>query len=374
MKFAKAVPILYYHRINEVDGPSFAVRPSVFEKQMSALVRAGWKTIRLGELSEFVSGRKKLPERSMMITFDDAYLDNWVFAHPILARFGMNAVVFPITDRITNGEVRPRSDEMQESSLPEILNCRIANLTYLSDEAAKRKAFLTWEELKAMEAGGVWEIGAHTHHHGEHYISNKVEGIITSAEPHWTRGLPTKGDMRPGMPYFKKASDMMGLGYYDDPKLRDEMVKHLTDLGGLRYFKTGKYIKKRKLVETARGLVRTKYPGRWETQEERSSRLRAELSLSCGILEKELGHAVENICWPFGECDSVSIKAAQDAGFKLAFTVRRGPVQPGDNPMRLHRIKILELSPQKLLTTLDLYSRPIIGKIMGSLSGTGKDK
>jgi hypothetical protein len=38
-----------------------------------------------------------VPRKSIVITFDDGYLDNWVYAHPILQKYGMHAVVFVVT-------------------------------------------------------------------------------------------------------------------------------------------------------------------------------------------------------------------------------------------------------------------------------------
>ncbi len=100
-KPAQRVPVLMYHHLvpaAEHDGSNRAViSAESFEKQMTYLFTQGYRTITLSDLYLFVTGKKDLPPKSLVITFDDGYLSNYVYAYPILKRYRFRAVQFPIT-------------------------------------------------------------------------------------------------------------------------------------------------------------------------------------------------------------------------------------------------------------------------------------
>ncbi|MRT32352.1 hypothetical protein FGX01_00105, partial [Xylella fastidiosa subsp. multiplex] len=58
----------------------------------------------------FLAG-KPVPHKSIVITFDDGYLDNWVYAHPILQKYHMHAVVFIVTSWTGDGPARPHAGQ-----------------------------------------------------------------------------------------------------------------------------------------------------------------------------------------------------------------------------------------------------------------------
>ncbi|MCC3263356.1 polysaccharide deacetylase family protein, partial [Paenibacillus polymyxa] len=64
----------------------------------SPIVRrsAGYQSLPTAQFAAYLAGGP-VPERAVLITFDDGYLNNWVHAHPVLARHGMRAVLFTIT-------------------------------------------------------------------------------------------------------------------------------------------------------------------------------------------------------------------------------------------------------------------------------------
>src|SRR5438445_11995944 len=87
------VPVLCYHRIG---GPLelgvTRVGRSVFARQMTALARAGWRTL---TLEEFATSRTTHDERRpFLLTFDDAYPSSAEHASPVLADLGLTAPTF----------------------------------------------------------------------------------------------------------------------------------------------------------------------------------------------------------------------------------------------------------------------------------------
>ncbi len=98
------VPILLYHRLRPknvgVDDFEriFVVYVSRFEEQMNYLATHGYNVISLAQYVAYVEGKDKLPEKPIIITFDDGYLSNYQYAYPILQKYGFPATIFITVD------------------------------------------------------------------------------------------------------------------------------------------------------------------------------------------------------------------------------------------------------------------------------------
>ncbi len=99
------VIILLYHRLRpeekakELDKEKiFVVYPSKFEEQIKYLSENGYKSISLDEYTNSVRNKKPFPPKSIIITFDDGYLSNYLYAYPILKKYGFTAVIFVTLD------------------------------------------------------------------------------------------------------------------------------------------------------------------------------------------------------------------------------------------------------------------------------------
>jgi len=93
---AHDIPILLYHGI--VQKPDrFSMTPETFADQMFTLKKAGYHTITLADLQAFMEGRKELDNKSFLLTFDDARIDAYFGADPILQAAGFTAVMYVAT-------------------------------------------------------------------------------------------------------------------------------------------------------------------------------------------------------------------------------------------------------------------------------------
>ncbi|EFX8302280.1 carbohydrate transporter, partial [Shigella flexneri] len=86
---ANHVPVLMYHHVSHCPG-LVTLSPETFRKQMKWLAENNWKTLSSDELEFFYRGGK-LPRKSVMLTFDDGYLDNWFQVYPLLNEFNLKA-------------------------------------------------------------------------------------------------------------------------------------------------------------------------------------------------------------------------------------------------------------------------------------------
>ena len=90
------VPILMYHHLSEDVTNSEMVSPELFEAQIRALSEAGYTGVSFDELQAYVLRGEPLPDKPVVITFDDGYESNYTLAYPILQKYSMKATIFAI--------------------------------------------------------------------------------------------------------------------------------------------------------------------------------------------------------------------------------------------------------------------------------------
>ena len=123
-----SVIVLNYHQINDKDKNALTVTVKDFEDQMQYLSENGFTTITPKEMTEAFKNNEKLPQKSVIIAFDDGYQDNYDNAYPILKKYGFSATVFVITGFVG------------------------------------KSGYLTWDEIREMQEGGV-TFASHTVSH-----------------------------------------------------------------------------------------------------------------------------------------------------------------------------------------------------------------
>lgn len=100
----KGIPVIMYHSIKyEKDNP-VRLSKELFESEMKYLKDNNYKTLTLDELYTFFENNTPVPKKSVVLTFDDGYKDNYETAYPILKKYGFKATVFVITNCIDTGE------------------------------------------------------------------------------------------------------------------------------------------------------------------------------------------------------------------------------------------------------------------------------
>lgn len=97
------VPALLYHHV----GPSrtgthrnLTVSPRRFEEQMRWVARRGYVSVKPSDWLRWIRGGEDLPEKPILLTFDDAYADTAEYGLPIVRKYGFSCVVFLVTQRL----------------------------------------------------------------------------------------------------------------------------------------------------------------------------------------------------------------------------------------------------------------------------------
>lgn len=92
------LPIIMYHgmlRDPKMQG-EFVISPDLFESDLRYIKEHGYHTVVMRDLIDFVYKGKDLPENPIMITFDDGYYNNYIYAYPLLQKYDCKMVLSPI--------------------------------------------------------------------------------------------------------------------------------------------------------------------------------------------------------------------------------------------------------------------------------------
>ena len=103
-----AVPVLMYHRICDLTPREarnqltfdLTVTPANFEAQVRYLKAQGFTFLTAREVERAIRERTALPEKSVVLTMDDGYQDNFAQAFPILSKYGARATIFLVTNTV----------------------------------------------------------------------------------------------------------------------------------------------------------------------------------------------------------------------------------------------------------------------------------
>lgn len=278
-----------------------------FEILCQFLVHNNYTTHFLDEWYEYNTVARKKDPKKLVLTFDDGYLDNWVFAYPILKKYGLKATIFINPEFVDPSEdARKNLEDVWESKADE--------------NQLETLGFLNWPEIQAMDVSGVIDIQSHSMSHNFYFKSNKIVDIYTGQPNYdwiaWFTHPERKSyyitenqtDLIPrGYPIFENGRALGLRRYFPDKQLIDNAIK--------LYNHNEKT--KQEIINELQVLVE-KFPGDFETDTEQEKRYLYEIFESKRILEKKLNKQIDYLCWPGGGYDALSLKLAQEAGYKAS--------------------------------------------------------
>lgn len=117
------IPILLYHEFYKTEPPKnlYGVisTPKQFEKDMLYIIDKGYTFVSINDVIDYKNGVKALPEKSVVVTFDDGYMSNYTDIYPILKKYNIPATIFIVNDLVGTGNYFgwEAAKEMQESGL-----------------------------------------------------------------------------------------------------------------------------------------------------------------------------------------------------------------------------------------------------------------
>ena len=226
--------VIAYHDVRDfvreqVDPDQYAISTRRLIDQFTWLRNNGFTPVSVDELLAAQRGERQLPEKAVLLTFDDGLRSVYTHVYPLLRLFEYPAVVSIVTSWIS-GESRPSDGAYAVSS-----------------------EFLSWEELAEMRESGLIEVASHSH--------DLHQGVVAN----------TQGNTQPA------------------------------------------------------AVTRSYIDGHYETSEEYSARVRADLELSATLIEEHVGARPRIMTWPYGSYNEPLVELADELGMPITLTLDSEP-------------------------------------------------
>ena len=143
------IPIFVYHDLvqdeSQIEYDYMQTTIEIFEKQITTLMKLGYKPISYQDLIDYKSGTKALSKWSFIITFDDGYSSIYDYAFEIAKKYNI-----PMT-------------------------------SFLIDDKVGQPGYYTWEQAKEMNDSGLMSIYSHGYTHAE-YDKEDVGKLVSDTE------------------------------------------------------------------------------------------------------------------------------------------------------------------------------------------------
>ena len=150
------IPVLMYHHITENPSNSMEISPETFDMHMQTLYDEGFTTITLTQLIAFVDHGSPLPERPVIVTFDDGYLSMYEYAFPVLERLGQHAINFVIGSAVGTQYYR----DTNYPTIPKFTFEQAARMAGVVDIQSHTYDMHQWQPFEAGRARAnilIWE-------------------------------------------------------------------------------------------------------------------------------------------------------------------------------------------------------------------------
>jgi hypothetical protein len=311
------IPVIYYHSVGPIN-PEWSRNYLTLELQYVTdqfrYFAKNFNSISLREYYEIKNGLIKPVQNPVVITFDDGYLDNWIWAFPLLKKFKLKATIFvcPEFVDLENG-IRPDSTDLKQGK---------ATL-----EDINRNGYLSWEEMRLMEQSGLVDIQSHTMTHTKYFVSDRlidfhhpgadVINIIGNLYPdrksYSIDNLNFEKLIPYGYPLFEEASSIIARKVIINNNFTNECIGLLKDYDfeNYNFMEAFKIVKQFYESSHSKGDIITSV----ESEQEYERRIEFEIRESKKIIEKNLGKKVEFLCWPHGDNNERAHQVALKEGY-----------------------------------------------------------
>lgn len=296
----RCLPVFHFHEETA----------AVLEPAFQYLVENRYTTVVSDDVAAFVRDGRTLPDRAVMLAFDDAWASLWLVVGPLLRRYGLRAVSYAIPARLRDGErLRPTIEEGPV------------------DAAAADRAeypFVTWQELRALSDEGLVDVQSHTWSHSQIYVDSTVRAQV-AADTTWASPL-----------------DVPRLNVEDPPRFLSTDALGAPLLPARSRMADGRrFLPADETTLLSPATPGTRLAGRFESEDEQRAAIERELAQAREVLTARMGRPAVHICLPWGVSGRVTRQALERVGLRSAFANRwRGQfaVRPADDPFVLKRL------------------------------------
>lgn len=350
------IPVIYYHSIAPEKNKKWfrnylTLEIKYFEAHIKMFKNLGYKSISLDEFYDLMISNVNVKEKFVVITFDDGYLDNYVFAAPILKKYGFRGTVFVNIDYIDKkSKLRYNLEDYWSGKIGWY------ELPVLG--------FLNMEEMQFLDSSGVLRIESHTKTHDKYIVSDKIidfhypgrdclypiVDIYPEEKPYYIGNDNFEKLLPFGTPFFERKSSVIARKVQINPELILEITNILKPIiSSTKYDKSFFFSKIEKVYNKYK--VNNDIIIAIESEKEYEKRVYEELFISKSVLENILSRKVNFLCWPHGDNNEISNKIAEQVGYK-ATSLGKGQIYKNQNILRFDRFGLANVYNSLLFTNL----------------------
>ena len=306
-----------------------------FENFCRYLVKNNYESLFLDDWYRLQDSPELIHDKQIVLTLDDGYLDNWVYAFPLLKKYKLKATIFINPEFVDKGEIKRLNSE-------DVLKNKV------NKDKLKTLGFLNWEEIKYMNTTDFIDIQSHSMTHNYYFKSDKIIDFYRGQdEYHWLDWI-INSDQKP---YWlnKDLSKSIPYGYPIFEFGRALGLRRFNPSNTFIHSYLSEYEKYRtsptNIVEEKLEIFSQKFKrnnlnfGDFESEEEQKARYTYELLESKNIIEKKLMKETNFLCWPGGGYNDLSINISKSVGYKASTVASSDQSSTFNNKSKYKRIK-----------------------------------
>lgn len=360
------IPIIYYHSVGPINPHwkrNFLTLDLPFFEDQMRYIAGKYQSISLLDYYRIRAGELASPSNPIVITFDDGYLDNWIWAFPLLKKYNLKATIFVSPEFVDPRPlVRPRQEDVMDGKA--------------TRDDLNQWGFLSWDEMRIMEATGLVSIESHTMSHTKYPVSDKLTGfhhpnsdavyiignLFPEKKPFYITDKIFHNSIAFGYPLFEMESAATAKRVEINTSFIEECTRLLAGYDFNNYNFQSAFEIVSKLYDSykhAENLITER-----ESEDDYLKRLQYEIAGSKKIIEEKLQKKVNFLCWPHGDNKQIAHQQAMEAGYlattvgskqKLPESIDRIPLRIGMYHSRNNRFLSLLKVKYKLGTFKGLF-------------------
>ena len=327
------IPVFTFH----------SVEPDSFEEKLAFLARNGYRTLSGEEFRAAIAGERDIPERSVLLTFDDGTATLWTVAFPLLRKYGFRAVSFIIPGCIPE----------QAPETPTFLDYKKKRATIHALLARERGDFplCSWQEIQEMHRSEVIDFQSHTLHHHLVCVSSQLVDFIHPAYDFYffaninvpvyrvNGSMNFNRKMPSGTPVYRAEPRMAGKPqFFDDESVRQACIEHVAKNGNEKFFARRDWRQQLTAI-----YQNARHHGEFENRDDQAQTIWQDLQQAKQMIEARLpGKTVDQLCYPWFLGSGLAVAQSRRAGYRVNYwgiVPQRASNRAGDDLFHAPRIE-----------------------------------